>query len=104
MSPFFKNDDGWISPHSSVFDNLPFNMVSVKINNLYCKVLDEIFPSCSGMYYIQHHEDSIVRFIPIDMVSLPENIISKDENSFIYQHLEEYKTKMIRTKKLNRIL
>lgn len=105
MSPFFKNDDSW---GSETDDGLNFasNTVFIlfRIDGRNYSAIDEIFTSCSGTYYIYCYNNSKKLIpIPIDMVSLPKESSSKDENSFIHQHLEEYKTLMIRTKKLNRI-
>lgn len=63
-------------------------------------ILDEIYPSCSGTYYVHCWDTTVGSFIPISI----EHIIDPEpRSSFIFKHLEEYKSKMIRTKKLDRI-
>lgn len=110
---FFKNDTSFSDLSQRQYEKpavLKYVWVKIDISNGYYgslndyfDILDEIFPSCSGNYYVQFWDPNRVSFIPISIeyVSLVDTMNLPD--SFVYNHLEEYKSKSIRTKKLNRI-
>lgn len=112
MTPFFKNDGYDIS--TSYIKTKPYDIkyANVKtIDNFYYDVVDDIFESVSGNYYVWcwDNDSSIFKPLNIEEISeVAENSSYKFKfttvKSFLHNHLKEYKLKMERRKKLDRII
>src|SRR5204862_120282 len=105
----FKNDDWLDSPNKA--KERPYGPEYAYIvleNGTNCSVIDDIFESCSGKYYIWCWDSNDGAFKPIDIEKIAQvhlhSTRTNSEREFLLNNLEKFKLKAQRSNKLERIL